>query len=266
MLNTLHKKYFITLVLVFIIPRTYTSEDAPSNEASALEQGYKVKSQFIIVDSSTSESDEYYYYLFHLYSRTNHYHENHTNVEDEFLMDMFHYNRDYPSTEIGPTMDHSLLDFGSSSSEMTISKTVLTPLKLKNDFYKLELEISRNDCLTLFLFLDSQEETKMTLNTEKHDAYFDFRKNPYNQFGMAISQYWGHAKESFDVVYNKTPITFEHVYLKIVCPFYSVYGDDQITFKVTKFHESYELDGKVTGEAANSKRISTWTRRVLRKR
>ena len=219
------------------------------NDQSKLKD-YTLKWQFLMVDNSGVATDPFHYYMFNMYAKSNLVPETNQKLENLFILDMYHYNRDYPKTLQGETLDLTDLEF-EKPREMQISKTMLTPLKMKNDFYKAELEISQNDCLTLLLFLDAKESTKFHVDSKNHDVYFDFRDNADNNFNVTVDNYWGHSKESFDVVYNDMLGTFEHVYLKVLCPYYSVFGEDNISFKITKFHEDYQIDSKPPQSISN---------------
>ena len=141
-------------------------------------------------------------------------------------------------------MDLTDLEFETEKA-LSFTKTMVTPLKLKNNFYKAELEITRNDCLTLFLFLDGEENTKISVYPDQHDVHFDFRKNANNGFLNAVQGFWGHSRQSFDLVYNSLDKENAHVFLKIVCPFFSVYGDEQVDFKIKLFHKSYNFESNL---------------------
>jgi hypothetical protein len=75
-------------------------------------------------------------------------------------------------------------------------------------------------------------------------VHLNFQESSNNTFNEMVANYWGHSKESFDVVYNNISTEQDHVFLKIMCPFYSHYGDDKIDINVTKFQENYNLNRK----------------------
>jgi hypothetical protein len=220
------------------------SSDKPAT--NSLLKDYTLQKQFYMIDNNKENSAKNLYYIFNMYSKSNDDPNSDETIENEFMFDMYKYNKNYPTTTFGETIDMTDIEFEKENSHVMID-TVLQPIKLKNNFYKAEMEINRNDCLTLFLFLDSEESTKMEMLPEYHDVYFDFRNNSNNQFGRALINYWGHSKESFDVIYNDMPKDDEFVYLKVTCPYYSVYGDNTISFKLTLYQHTYILNSNIFG-------------------
>jgi hypothetical protein len=205
-------------------------------------ENYSLKKQFYIVDIEPEHSGYAYTYYFNILGKKNKSQNSDEMIQNEFYFDMYYYNREYPKIHNGIPLDFTQKDF-SNPQNVQIFHTIATSVKLKNDFYKAEIDIKKNNCLTLFIFLDSEEETDFTLYEDRHDVYFDLRKSRANNFNDALSSYYGHAKESFDLVYNDIDFQ-DDLFLKIICPYYSTFGDDKIDLNISLISHDYYFDGK----------------------
>lgn len=244
------RNYFYLLLLSMLIllkpicsPKGKSFNIDKETKSKNLLTDYQIKSQIILVDNKNEKLKKSYYYQFNIYAKRNYSsHENKT-IENEFIFKMLDYDHEIPSKTVQSTIDITDIKF-EEKYKLSIKSILMTPLKLKNDFYKLEINIPKNNCMTLFMFLDSKQNTDIIESTEGNHIYFDFRENADNQFTQAVDNYWAHTKESFDVLYNEMSSSYENVYLKIMCPFYSKFGNDQIQLEITKFQESYFFDSK----------------------
>ena len=172
-------------------------------------------------------------------------------AENQFIMDMYSYKGASPESPLGETVDLTDMAFD-FPTEVSLAKSVVTPLKLKNDFHRVELLFSQNDCLALFLFLDVRESTKVIIGPQNNRMRFDFRENPDNNFKSSVDNYWGKSRQKYEAISNEMVGTFDHVYLKVVCPFYSVFGRDDLSFKITKLSESSQSNGEPIISKSNS--------------
>lgn len=205
---------------------------------------YTLKKQFLVRDSNPeNKDDKTYYTTFNIYAKQNKDEGSGQLVENEFYFDMYNYHKEYTSADQGPAIDMTGLEFDKVSI-FQIEDTMLTPLKLKNNFYKAELKIKRNDCLTLFMFYDSEESTKMRVYKDRHDVHFDFREQGKTHFSHSVENYWGHSRESYDVMYNDVGEETDEVFLKVVCPYFSIYGENKLEIGLKLIHEDYFLDGR----------------------
>ena len=202
---------------------------------------YLIKKRFAMMDVEPVHRLYGYTYYFNILSKSNLDDNTGKNVENEFYFDMYYYNRQYPEESVGNTIDLTLSEIPMKAE---IKSHLATSIKIPNNFYKAEVNITQNDCLTLFIFLDSEEETKFTLFPERHDVYFDMRQSKANNFSIAVKSFYGHPKESFDLVYNDLNYK-EDLFLKVICPYFSSFGNDQISMDIKLIPEGYSFDGKL---------------------
>ena len=245
-LSDINKNLIRLLILLNLLVTIRSQEKTEQDNTEHLKdrsffKGFALQKQFLIADNNKDRTATQHFYMFGMHSKENVNEETDEMVTNEFYFDMYKYKNDYPKTTIGHTLDLTDMEF-EKERNVIIKDTLLQPIKLKNNFYKAEMKISQNDCLTLFLFLDSEENTKLEVFESRHDVYFDFRANKKNQFLSAFNTYWGHTKESYDLIYNDFPKEYENVYLKIVCPYYSYYGENTINFDLTLYHEFYNFN------------------------
>lgn len=201
------------------------------NDRSHFKDFY-LKKRFLIIDLDPTTLNSFfpfgYKYYLNLMAKKNSLQDG-SQIENEFYFDMYIHNKKYTDKTEG-----EIVDWTSTSdvlSPLRIDHTTITPIKIKNSFEKIELSISENDCLSLFFFLDVKLETNVQIFPKRHDYYFDFRGNPGNSFSKAIDEYWGHSKDSLDIVFNDDEFEGDEIYLKVFCPYYSVFGKDQIVIK-----------------------------------
>lgn len=230
---------WITIFTLYLTFDFAFGEDSNSSLEDLIDrshfEGYEYFRRFLIMDfdpsSINSEEPKGYYYYFNLIAEKV---ENEDSVEkhpQKFFFDMFDYNKEYPTEVFGERIiknDLQLL----SHEHIELGHHMLTEIVLPNNFYKLEANISENDCLTLFMFLDSEPLTDMTLIKKSHDVLFDLTSNPKNNFYFSVKNYFGHSKDSFDIVYNDIGSYDEKVYLKVACPFFSAFGSNKIKLNI----------------------------------
>ena len=206
---------------------------------------FYLKKRFMIIDSNPDTSSFVngfpfgYKYFLNLMAKQN-ANDAGVMVENEFYFDMFVHNKEYTDKTLGEMVDWTKPE--NYENGLLIDHTTMTPILIKNSFEKIELTITENDCLSLFFFMDVDEETTVQVFPRRHDYYFDFKDNHDNTFGKAIDEYWGHARDSFDIVFNDFDPQLEEVYLKVFCPYYSVFGKDQIKIqpKFVPFSADFE--------------------------
>lgn len=195
-------------------------------------EDFDIHRQFLIVDvdpaTLNSITPKGYYYYFNMLSNKP---SDPNQTPNKFYFDMFYYNQPYSSDPIGPTIDHSSLATKTPQS-ISLEDHIVTNIKLNNNFFKAEVSISKNNCLTLFLFIDSQEKTDMTLFERRHDFLFDMSSSS-NNFYASMVNYFGHARDSFELIYNDIESSEENIYLKALCPYFSVFGEKSIDLTLT---------------------------------
>lgn len=244
----------LAIFLHRISPREETVDDDIEevlNDQSQLKD-FTFKNQFLIIDNkSSSDQEPMHYYMFNLYAKSNPLSSSEETAENQFIMDMYSYKGASPESPLGETVDLTDMAFD-FPREVSLAKSVVTPLKLKNDFHRVELLFSQNDCLALFLFLDVRESTKVIIGPQNNRMRFDFRENPDNNFKSSVDNYWGKSRQKYEAISNEMVGTFDHVYLKVVCPFYSVFGRDDLSFKITKLSESSQSNGEPIISKSNS--------------
>ena len=204
-------------------------------------KNYSMRKQFYIVDPEPNHHQYYYFYYFNMLGKTNKDPETQKEVENEFYMDMYYYDREYPKIPESPMKDLTQTDH-KEPQKVRIESRIISTFKIKSDFYKAEINITNNDCLTLFFYLDSQEKTTYKLYPSRHDVYFDLRESKHNNFPEALNSYYGHSKESFDLIYNDLE-TEDDVFLKVVCPYFSNFGSDSIDFEISFVPHDYKFEG-----------------------
>lgn len=224
-----------TILTLHVIFNLSKGQDSNSSLEDLIDrshfEGYEFVKRFLIMDfdpsSIGSEQPKGYYYYFNLMAEKV---KNENSLEEhpqKFFFDMFDYNKVYPSKVFGNRIIKNELEL-LKDEPIELGHHMLTEIVLPNNFYKLEANISENDCLTLFMFLDSKPLTDMTLIEKSHDVLFDLTANPKNNFYFSVKNYFGHSRDSFDIVYNDIGSFDEKVYLKVACPFFSAFGSNQI--------------------------------------
>jgi hypothetical protein len=239
----------LTITLLCLIAQNKCSEDSKDNiDINELQdrshfKDYSLLKQFHIYDMEPEKKSYYYFYYFNMLAKSNLDPDNTTMKENEFYFDMYYYDRSYPTDPVAQTVDWTEKDLTNPVSAKIQSK-IISAFKINSDFYKAEINIPTNSCLTLFFFLDSEETTDYKLYPSRHDVYFDMRKSRANNFSDAVDSFYGHANESFDLIYNDLEFSGD-LYLKVVCPYYSNFGNDDIDFNVTLIPHGYDFQGKI---------------------
>lgn len=248
------------MLILMILGMAHTqseTENATEEELRDMSKfkDYSLKRAFKIIDMEPHHQ-YYYFYFFNMLAKRNQVAGTDMTLENQFFFEMYYYNRKYPDTEVGPTLDFTQKDLSSPQS-LEIKDTMIAAIRVKPDFYKAELKIPKNDCLTLFIFLDSQEDTKYELDKHLHDVHFDFRENRFNNFDEAVQNYFGHNQESFDVVYNDLDYDGD-LFIKVVCPFYSNFGNDEIKIELKMIPKDYQFDGEWTSMSYPRPGLANW--------
>ena len=165
---------------------------------------------------------------------------------DEFFFNMYNYQRGFPTILKGSTMDYNFEEISTPKSVL-IRNTMVTTVRLKPDFHKAEIKILKNNCLTLFTFLDTEEYTDVRVYEDKPDVYFNMKESRANNFNEAFYFFYRGFKNGHDVVYNE----FNHkedLFLKFVCPYYSAFGKDEIDLEISIITKNDQFNGKESCE------------------
>lgn len=240
----------IILYSVFILTQCILSDDNSSLmdllDRSHFEN-YEYVRRFLLIDPDPETIDTLnplvYYYYFNILAEKPSGTETDNQHPQKFFFDMMDYNKDYPESTFGAKIDHSNLGFN-TETEAEIGHNMVTDIVLPNNFYKAEISISENNCLTLFMFIDSHPLTDILLYKKSHDVLFDMSSSPNNNFYFSVKNYFGHARDSFEVVYNDIGSFSDKIYLKVACPFFSVFGENKIKMKIKLIPSNYEFNCK----------------------
>ena len=246
-MSKLHPTTLLTMTLLFLSPllADELKDDIDIEELQDRShfKDYSMLKKFYIVDMEPINQSYYYFYYFNMLAKSNRDEKTEVMTQNEFYFDMYYYNRKYPESPLGPTVDWTDED-ATRPIKGEIKGKMISAFKINPDFYKAEISIPKNDCLTLFFFLDSEEETSYTLFPSRHDVYFDMRKSKANNFSEAVDSFYGHANESFDLIYNDLDYEGD-LFLKVVCPYFSNFGNDEISLSVQFIPEGYSFEGSL---------------------
>ena len=223
-------------LLIYLITMSLKCEEEQQVSIEELKdrthfENFDMVKSFMIVDvdpeSLNTDTPKGFYYYFNMLSNKP------SGIEttpNKFYFDMFYYNQSYPAEPKGSTDDETSLDL-KTPKEIIFSESVVSNIKLKNNFYKAEVSISNNSCLTLFLFMDTREDTEFEMFENRHDFLFNMSQSS-NNFHTSLEKYFGHSKDSFDIVYNDLETDQNEVYLKVVCPYFSVFGNKSVSLSI----------------------------------
>ena len=154
---------------------------------------------------------------------------------NQYSFKMDGYNPEYMGTE--DESHYVIPDEYSFKTKLNIPMNgeIIHSLKLKNNFSELEIEMSKNDCLTLFFFLDATSETDIIINRNDSEVILESSSNNLlHELQTIHSLNNGH----FVVVDNNLSTTNDYIYLKAFCPFYSTYLNKEVFYHLQEIPQA----------------------------
>ena len=232
-----------TPIVLFLITMSLIKSSASQNTENDIfnTDNKSLENKFSIRENKTSDPSNSKEYIFEIYSKENINPTTNKSVENEFVFKMENYEKNDPlNIDLNNTdQNDKTLDLSTTDTIKNIkldsSNNMIKTIKLKNNFVSIEFDITKNDCLALFLFLDSTRENKVQRNKDNTIIYFDFRGDSVNGFDNSVNNYLGNSQEEYDVIHNSLldEKSIEDIYLKIVCPYFSQKGEDKIEMSMT---------------------------------
>jgi hypothetical protein len=241
----------IILIGIFLV-KSETSENVLDEDYIKDINSLEVK--FLIKETHPDSGADNKDYIFSIFSKENMDSKLEKEVENEFLFKIENYQKDDPVTidlNDGSEDDKNLVDLSNEKEikahSVVFNQNMIETIKLKNDFVSVELDISKNDCLALFPYIDSQKENKVKVSKDQTKVYFDFRENRINGFDSSVESYLGNSQGKYDFIHNPLHENkqVKFVFLKIVCPYYSLHAHDEIEMTISVNKRTELTDSKI---------------------
>lgn len=119
---------------------------------------------------------------------------------------------------------------------------LLTTFRLTNAISKVRILFLHSKCLTPFVFIDSEKDTDLTIFSESARIVLDFSGNLINNFEDSTKWFFNILAGSEYEVENNLGFEGTHVFLKVLCPYYSNFGTEELQIGVSLVHKQNDFD------------------------
>ena len=123
---------------------------------------------------------------------------------------------------------------------LDMSGSAVYTLKIGNQFSHIELELIQNDCLNLFVFLDENPFSDLQYNYGKNLIKMLFDKDEKTTIMNSFNSFLKTEKTAMMVINNDIGSTKDNIYVKLFCPFYSIYSHKKLIFHFQEVPKEYE--------------------------